>query len=193
MNRTTAVRALLTAALVGTTFPFAALAQAVEPTLEGTEWHLISYAADGEVHQVPGDVDATLPLESGQVYGSAGCNGFGATYEIDGQSLTFNDPGTTDVACERRAMRVEEAYMAALPRTASWAIDVYGDTGPTPIRGHNLVLYDAVGEPILEFAEPSVDQMFATLRALYVHVSAQQRQIDRLERQLDQLRKQVGE
>lgn len=187
MFRTIAFRALLAVALF-TTIPTATTAQDEGATPEGREWHLVRYVVDGRLRDVPGVVDASLPLEGGRVYGSAGCSGFDGDYEIDGEALTFERVGlTTDGGCPDAEAEVQAAYMAALPRTGSWAIDEYQDTGPTPIRGHNLVLYDAAGDPILEFVEPSLDQMYATLRYLSAQVIAQQQVIRNLRARIKQL------
>jgi heat shock protein HslJ len=184
MSRTAAVRALLVAALV-ITAPAAAAAQADVITPEGTVWHLVSYTVDGERHQVPWNVDATLSLEVEKAGGSAGCNGFLATYATDGETLTVGDPGTTDVGCPDRWMDVEAGYMTALPATARWAID----TGPAGERG--LYLYDAADDIILEFQEPSVGLTPADVGALTSLLDAQRDDLASLRDRVKDLERQI--
>ncbi len=186
MKGTFGMRALLGAVLVITTVPVATTAQVEAPTPEGTEWHLVSYVVGGERLQVPAEVTATLPLLGGRAIGGAGCNGFAGDYRINGESIAVSTSGPfSDMGCSARYMDVEEAYMALLPTAASWAIDAYYDSLPTPLR---LVLSDAAGDPILEFVEPDLSVIFGQVRELIALVDAQQRQIDRLTRQVAALR-----
>jgi heat shock protein HslJ len=188
MNGTRVIRTLLGAALV-VAIPTLAAAQADGRTPDGREWHLNSYTDHGELHDVPADVSVTLPLASGQVYGSAGCQGYEADYEIDDDALTFSNVAlTSEVGCPDQAAPVEADYMSLLPTTAGWRFD----TGPRP-GTDRLILFDEAGDPILEFVEPRVGTNFAAIRALTDLVNAQQRQIDRLTRQVAALRRQVGE
>ena len=160
-------------------------ARADAPTPEGTEWHLVSYAVDGKRSRVPWNVDATLRLEAGQAIGSAGCNGFSGPYEVDADALTFRGHiGTTDVGCAKAWMDVEAGYMAALPTTVRWAID----TGPVRDRDRGLLLYDAAGDIILRFEEPSNGLTRADIGALASLLDARQVEIDRLRQRLANVR-----
>jgi len=175
MIASVAMRALMGAALVAA-LPAVALAQTEGLTPEGREWHLLSYAADGRLVPVPGNVDITLPLEDGRVFGSAGCQGYAGDYAIAGSDLTFSQIGTTsDVGCPKVAAEVEAAYLATLPTTAEWSIDtsaIPGDMG--------MSLFDAGGDTILQFVEPSVGSSFADIRELTALVERQQAQIEAL-------------
>jgi heat shock protein HslJ len=51
-----------------------------------------------------------------------GCNGFFASYTIDGSVLTVTLGGMTDMACEDALMAQEQAILAALDQTASYAV-----------------------------------------------------------------------
>ncbi len=174
------MRALLALALATTTAT-STVAQA-DPTPEGPEWQLAAYVVDGEESRVPWNVDATLSLEAGQARGSGGCNDFGSRYELDGDALTFQAPDTTDVGCTAAVMDVETAYLAALPEVASWAID----SGTGGYRG--LYLYDAAGDIILTFEEPSISLTPSDISSLTLLLEDQQAQIDRLGERLDSVR-----
>jgi heat shock protein HslJ len=182
MNRVVTMRALLGVALAVTTFPLTATAQ-LEPTPEGKDWHLVSHVIDGELHQVPAGVNATLWLEAGRVIGSSGCNSLAGAYGIDGEAITFSAVGLdTEVGCSDAGKEVEASYLAVLPTTARRAVDI--DTGPGPRTVHALVLRYAAGDTILTFEEPSLGQTCADVRELIASVAAQQRQIDRLTQQV---------
>ncbi len=186
MNRTNTMRALLGAALVLTIVPWTAAAQVGATTPEGRDWHLVSYVVDGGHHQVPAGVDATLWLEAGRVIGSSGCNSLAGAYEIDGEALTFSGVGLdTEVGCSDAGKKVEAGYLAALPTTASWAMDI--DTGPGPMTVHGLVLRDAAGETILAFEEPSLSQTYADVQRLIALVDTQQQEIKALRARIKEL------
>jgi heat shock protein HslJ len=182
MNRVVTMRALLGVALAVTTFPLTATAQ-LEPAPEGLDWHLVSYVVDGEQHEVPGSMNATIWLEAGRVIGSSGCNSLAGAYEIAGEAITFIAVGLdTEVGCSDAGKELQTGYLVALPDTASWAMGIDTDPGPTTV--HGLELRHAAGDTILTFEEPSLGQTYADVRELIALVDAQQRQIDRLTQQV---------
>jgi heat shock protein HslJ len=77
----------------------------------------------------------------GRAGGSAGCNTYSGGYTVDGDKLTFSPLITTMMACEPELMALEQAYLAALAKTASYRI----------VDGQ-LELLDANGQMILTFA-----------------------------------------
>jgi heat shock protein HslJ len=181
MIRTVALRALLAAALV-VSIPTAATAQEDGPTLEGTEWHLVAYDAGGpELAALPWDVTATLSLDAGQAFGSTGCNGFGASYELDDKALSFGQPGHTDVGCADKTMEIEAAYMAALPKVVRWAIN----TGATSDAG--LILFDADDEHLLRFSSSDMGLFVGQIRELTDQLAAQQEVIKNLRARIKEL------
>ena len=158
--------------------PASALAQADPGTPEAREWHLTTYAADGERVAVPWSVDATLELESGVASGFGGCNRFSGAYTLDGDSLTFDDAiSMTLAACIGEGRMVEDAYLANLPLTATWAID--GDT---------LSLADSAGDVILTFEQGVLSLTMSDVAALTALLADQQAQIDRLGGRIDSIR-----
>lgn len=145
--RRTAIGAM-TAALLVTASPAAIVAQdeiaeELEASPEGVVWTL---TATGDT-PVPDGVEASLFLEGGEANGSTGCNSFSGTYELDGESLTFDqDFAVTQAFCEGDAGEVEQAYLAALPMIASWSIEEV-----------ELRLADGEGFVALTYEEPTVD------------------------------------
>ncbi len=150
MFRTAIARALLVAALV---LPIASgtAAQDARPTPEGTRWHLVASDAGGlEGPTWPWDLEVTLTLGERRAFGSAGCNGFGADYELDGEALSFGPPRLSNADCADATMGIEAAYMAALPKTVWWGFD----TGPAGDR--LLLLFDVDDELLLSFTEADI-------------------------------------
>ena len=77
----------------------------------------------------------------GRASGFAGCNTYGGGYTVDGNSLTFGPLISTMMACEPALMTLEQAYLAALAKTASFQI-----------TDGQLDLMDANGQMVLNFA-----------------------------------------
>ena len=181
MSRIISTRLLLAVALV-IAFPAVATAQQEVDLPEGVEWHLVAYDAGGpELTDVPWDVVATLTLDAGQAYGSAGCNGFGADYQLDGKTLSVGEPMRTFVGCPDARMAVEESYIAALPKVTRWAID----TGVTGDR--DLILFDADDEHLLRFSSSGMGLLVGQIRALTEQVDAQQQVIRNLRARIKEL------
>lgn len=70
--------------------------------------------------------------EDGSVGGSAGCNTYSASYELDGNKLSIGPAMSTMMACEPQVTAQEGAYLAMLDSVASYKVE-----------GENLSLYDA--------------------------------------------------
>ena len=91
------------------------------PTAEllDTRWKLTDIA-DEPVVLVENQREPHLVLYSqeGRVNGFAGCNRFNASYEIDGQSITFGPMATTRMAC-MHGEGIERAFLDALGKTAT--------------------------------------------------------------------------
>lgn len=79
--------------------------------LEGTSWVLNAY---DKSKPIPG-TRITANFKGGRVHGSAGCNTYQGTYEVDGERLAFSELAWTLMACmepegvmeqEQRVMRI---------------------------------------------------------------------------------------
>lgn len=57
------------------------------------------------------------------IRGNTGCNNFFGNYTIDPSDLSFNDIGSTEMACEQPIMDVENAFLQALRNTGSYDIE----------------------------------------------------------------------
>ncbi len=110
------------AAEVATRTPETAAIEAAAE-LEGTRWKLDSYVnGQGEAADVLPYAEITIEFKDGQVGGSAGCNTYFATYEVEGNSLTIGPVVSTMMACEPAVNEQETQYLAALGSAASYQV-----------------------------------------------------------------------
>jgi heat shock protein HslJ len=63
--------------------------------------------------------------EDGLLAGNAGCNGYSADYETDGNNISIGPAVSTEMACLdiEGVMEQEQRYLAALGTAASYKID----------------------------------------------------------------------
>ena len=89
--------------------------------LEGTNWTLVSV---GDETALPG-TEITAHFDEGRVGGSAGCNGYSAGYELDGDALSISPVCMTEMMCmEPGGVMVQEgAFATALGAAQSFHID----------------------------------------------------------------------
>ncbi|MGH8116811.1 MAG: META domain-containing protein [Rhodanobacteraceae bacterium] len=113
-------------------------------SLAGTDWRFVEVGGT----PVPRDVTAVLRLRNGRASGRAGCNSFGASWELaDDGSTRFGALMSTKMACfaPAGAMRVQRRVFDALRKAARVRRD-----------GDGLVLLDASGLPLARLRpEPS--------------------------------------
>ncbi len=121
--------------------------------IEGLSWQLESLVLPEEagLTPVPQDVVASIVLEDGQATGSGGCNGFSATYQLDGAALSFSEVLSTRMACPEPAMDLEQAFFAQLGSVASWSSD-----------GGSVTLYDASGSALARLVPADADEPVAS-------------------------------
>lgn len=175
-------RRLLSTAIVivlSVSLPGLTLAQDAGPSLEGTDWSLVTYydEAAGEFSTVPLEVSPTLRLEDGTAAGFGGCNSFSGAYDLDGSALTFSDELSLTLAfCEGPAQEVEDAYLAALGQVGSWSVET-----------QRLELYDNLGDLALAFEVPSIAWTPTQLATLLSALEGLQTEIDTLRDDTDSL------
>ncbi|MCF7985629.1 MAG: META domain-containing protein [Thiohalocapsa sp.] len=114
-----------------------------ETTLEGTQWRIETYRADGAMQPILGGENAVVSFDDGRFSGSAGCNRLMGGYSIDGGTLKMTSQmASTMMACDPPLMEQERAVVDAISRAARYRID-----------GGRLEILDAGGEPLLTLAE----------------------------------------
>lgn len=89
-------------------------------SLDG-EWLLQAGTNQGApVPIVPGS-RITLKIDGQQAGGSAACNLYGGTIEVNGSAISISALSMTEMACQENLMASEAAYLAALPRVTTAA------------------------------------------------------------------------
>lgn len=94
-------------------------------TLEGSYWVMSSYNnGAGAVQGALEGVEVTAEFVDGQVAGTAGCNRYFGSYELDGGNIAIGPLGSTQMFCAEPAgvMEQEAAFLAAMQNAATYAI-----------------------------------------------------------------------
>jgi heat shock protein HslJ len=88
------------------------MAPGSEDPLDGTSWVLMGY---GFAAVLPG-TEITAKFEDGEVSGSSGCNTYGGSYEVKGETISFKDIFMTEMACldPEGVMQQEQTYLEYL-------------------------------------------------------------------------------
>jgi len=96
--------------------------------IEDNGWVVEELVIDGTAMTVVDGTSLTALFENGTVAGSAGCNGYNAAYETDGDSITIGPAISTLIFCEQPdgTMDQEAAYLSLLQSAESFDLD--GDT-----------------------------------------------------------------
>jgi heat shock protein HslJ len=137
------VRALAALAfIIALTFVLAACSDSGANDLRGKAWELASLSGNG---LLPGTA-ITIEFTDEGVSGSAGCNHYGGSYQVSGNSLTFSDLFWTEMACPEPSgiLEQEGAYLAAL-----------NDANSYQLASDQLVILDEAGGQRLVFVKPA--------------------------------------
>ncbi|MFC1992857.1 DUF4382 domain-containing protein [Chloroflexota bacterium] len=113
-----------------------------EATLEDTVWVLQSYGEPGSLKDVIADTEITAEFVSseGTVKGSAGCNSYFGSYELEDSQLSIPGPiGVTEMYCAEPegVMDQEQEYLATLQLAEGYEID--GDELSIQCGSHVLI------------------------------------------------------
>jgi heat shock protein HslJ len=111
------------------------------PEFEGVPWIVTSGLSAPSWEQFA----PSATFAGGKVSGSAGCNQFKASYEVDGENLELGDIAASLMACPPLADPVEREYLETLRAVDGWRME-----------NGELVLVDEDGEDLLRFGEPSL-------------------------------------
>ncbi len=93
-------------------------------SLVGSTWHVLSYnnGKGGLVStQTSGKITVVFGAD-GRVSGFAGCNTYGGSYQVTGDTLKLSQLAATAMACEPSLMQEEQEYLAALGKAVSLRI-----------------------------------------------------------------------
>ena len=91
------------------------------------EWKLVSYGdAANPVSALP-NVDTSIKFENGQLNGNVGCNSFGGSYEMKGNTITFGAIMSTLMFCEATSNQ-EQSVIGTLSEGANLNVQMDGKT-----------------------------------------------------------------
>ncbi|KLK87627.1 hypothetical protein SZ63_10025 [Methanoculleus sediminis] len=117
--------------------------------LTGTSWTLDSYLDENGtlVEVLPGTEVTARFDDDGKVTGSAGCNGYGGDYRLDGTTLSISSIAQTLKLCtEPEGIMEQEARF----------IDLLGSAAGCRVENDRLVITDAEGIDVLFFVKGDV-------------------------------------
>lgn len=146
------------------TLPQVITTTAPEPAgLAGTSWMLVSYGApDAQIPVVSGEAKTTLTFGAdGQASGSGGCNGYGGSYTIQGDTVTFGQMMSTLMACaDENVNRQEGAFMKALSSAGKFAVagdrlTIAYDNGQGLLTFTKGPLQESATEPVVTETVPT--------------------------------------
>ena len=132
-------RVLLLVLLI--TGPVLVQAQPNQRVLPGTEWQLVSLGPpNAEENVVAGTTPTANFGEDGRVVGNTGCNGYGGTYEVRGDTISIGRLVSTRRAClDQNANEQERRFLAALEaasrfRLSSDRLTIFAERGRTVLN-----------------------------------------------------------
>lgn len=106
--------ALMAAACLGSDFA---------DSVEGS-WQMTSGTVDGEEIPLLDANPITMVLEGDQISGTASCNGYSGTFDLDGSEITIGAVAMTEMACfPEETMQAEAMFGQALTRVDTVTLD----------------------------------------------------------------------
>jgi heat shock protein HslJ len=101
----------------------------LEPvSLEGSSWQVIGHnnGIQAVVSFIIGTEITANFGEDGTLSGSAGCNNYNATYEVDGDNISIGPAAATRMFCQESEgiMEQEVQFLAALETASTYLIEV---------------------------------------------------------------------
>jgi heat shock protein HslJ len=152
----------------------------VQRVLAGIEWQLVSLGPPGSEEKiVPGTTPSANFGEDGRVSGSTGCNGYGGTYEVRGETITIGRLVSTRRAClDQNANEQERRFLAALEaanrfRLSSNRLAIFSDRARTVLNFVNSSSSDPDDRPptdrfigLMFHSFPRVQESHGCLRKL---------------------------
>jgi heat shock protein HslJ len=140
-------------------------------TLAGTSWTVTAYnnGQDAVVSVIIGTEITAEFDQDGSLAGSAGCNNYNTTYEVDGENITIGPAATTRMMCGKPEgiMDQENQYLAALQSAATFRM-----------QGDKLELRTADGALAVAFARATqamgIPELTAVLRNMTYNIDVTQ-------------------
>ena len=84
--------------------------------VEGTTWVLETVSAGGDEGGVLPGTELTVVFDGGEINGSAGCNSYFGSYELDGETITIGPLASTQMFCPDPPLVMDQelAYLELL-------------------------------------------------------------------------------
>ena len=139
--------------------------------LTETGWQLVSFGPSGsETRVVPGTTVTARFGEDGRVGGSTGCNNYGGTYEVRGDTISIGRLISTKRAClDQNANEQERRFLGALEAANSFRL-TSGRLTITSQRGRTALNFASTTPP--EPQEPPTEDRSDPLETLANYFSA---------------------
>jgi heat shock protein HslJ len=140
MNVKKGLLALLAVVVLAALAACSATGPASGDPLDGTSWVLVGY---GLAALLPG-TEITASFEDGQVRGSAGCNSYGGSYQVSGDSISVRELFHTEMAClePEGVMEQEQTYLQYLGGVETFSVS-HGQLHMTRADGETLTFIPA--------------------------------------------------
>ncbi len=92
-------------------------------SVEGA-WQMTTGTVDGQPIPAPESHPITITFQGDQVSGTASCNGYGGTFQIDGSSISIGELAMTEMACSpEETMEAEAMFSDAITRVDTVSLD----------------------------------------------------------------------
>ena len=142
--------------------------------LTGIEWRLVSFGPSGSEANIVAGTTVTLRFgEDGQASGSTGCNSYGGTYQVHGDSISFGRLISTRRAClDQNANQQEQRFLSALEaanrfRLSANGLTILSERGRNSLNFVNSSDPEPGGDPGNDSSDP-----LATLASYYDAINA---------------------
>lgn len=101
----------------------ACLGSDISDSVEGA-WQMTSGTVDGEDIPLLDSHPVTITFEGNEVSGTASCNGYGGTFDLNGSSISISDLAMTEMACSpEETMEAEATFSEAITRVDTVSLD----------------------------------------------------------------------
>jgi len=109
-------------------------------------WQLTSGTVDREEIPIIASHPITITFDGDRVSGTASCNGYGGTFDLDGSSIGIANLAMTEMACfPEETMEAEQMYAGALTLVDNVSVD-----GDLTLTGPGIELVFAALAPVPE-------------------------------------------
>lgn len=117
-------------------------------TIDGTSWILKTYDVSGTATAVPSGSTVDAHFAGVRVNGFSGCNSYAGPAIVSGATIKIGPLAGTQMACQEPAMTLEQAYLAALGKAATFTA-----------TSDALTMFDSGGKTLLTYAAAAANPL----------------------------------